>query len=73
MCKRLPNGTGFKGLEGSWRTAEAWYHVARSESQKGARRSVVKVQSQSQWRPQDLGDTRNVGQMLRTAAVVERN
>ena len=25
MCKDHPGGTGFKGMKGSWRTAEAWH------------------------------------------------
>jgi hypothetical protein len=26
MCKNHPSGTGFKGMMGSWRAAEAWYY-----------------------------------------------
>jgi hypothetical protein len=25
MCKSHPGGTGFEGMRGSWRAAEAWY------------------------------------------------
>jgi len=25
MCKSHPGGTGFEGMKGSWRAAEAWY------------------------------------------------
>jgi hypothetical protein len=25
MCKNHPGGTGFEGMKGSWRTAEAWH------------------------------------------------
>lgn len=30
MCKHLPGGTGFEGMKGSWRTAEA-YHCQRTK------------------------------------------
>jgi hypothetical protein len=25
MCKSYPGRTGFEGMKGTWRTAEAWY------------------------------------------------
>ena len=25
MCKNHPGGTGFEGMQGSWRAAEAWH------------------------------------------------
>ena len=25
MCKNHPDGTGFEGIKGSWRAAEAWH------------------------------------------------
>jgi hypothetical protein len=34
MCKNHPAGTGFEGMKGSWRTAEAW-HCEKSEKTVG--------------------------------------
>ena len=46
MCKNHPGGTGFEGMKGSWRTAEAWH----SEN---LRRPLVKVQPPLQLMAQD--------------------
>ena len=43
MCKNHPGGTGFKGMKGSWRAAEAWH----------CERPLVKMQSQLQLTTQD--------------------
>lgn len=31
MCKSHPDGTGFEGMKGSWRAAEAWRGERPSE------------------------------------------
>lgn len=44
------------GLKGSWRAAEVWCHVARLVPEGEARRPLLKVQLQLQWRLPWTGD-----------------
>ena len=32
ICKSHPDGTGFEGMKGSWRTADAWYCESPGEA-----------------------------------------
>lgn len=67
MCKSLPCGTCFDsmevaGLKGLWREAEAWHHVTGLEFiKRDQQRQLIMVQPQLQWRPQNIGDVRTVG------------
>ena len=42
ICKNFPDGIGFEGMEGSWRTAEAW-HCERPEKVLGEGATSVTV------------------------------
>jgi hypothetical protein len=44
ICKNFPDGIGFEGMEGSWRTAEAW-HCERPEKAIGEVAASVAVDS----------------------------
>jgi hypothetical protein len=44
MCKNHPDGTGFEGIKGSWRAAEAW-HCERPQRTIGEGAASITVDS----------------------------
>lgn len=77
MCKSLPRITGVfcimetTRLKESWREAEVWpYEGGRVRDPE--EKLLAKTQPQFQWRHQNIGDTRMVGQLPRTVQVWSR-
>lgn len=72
MCESHPGGTGFEGMKGSWGAAVACHCVAELEPLKRAQvRLLIKVQPSYSKRSQHFRDTSTMGQLPRTAPVVE--